>query len=83
MRSPIVVNSNLAMSSAVWRYCDENFWFLCRLDPCIWSRPTQWRRSTQKLTDLFLIMWKQETIPQDFKDAVIVVVYKKKFIRWL
>lgn len=32
----------------------------------------------QKLTDLFNIMWRQETIPQEFKDASIVHLYKRK-----
>jgi len=33
---------------------------------------------TQKLTDLFKLMWDKGTIPQDFKDASIVHLYKRK-----
>ncbi|KAI8481625.1 Dynein heavy chain 1, axonemal [Branchiostoma belcheri] len=33
---------------------------------------------TQKLTDIFCAMWEKGTIPQDFKDASIVHIYKRK-----
>ena len=32
----------------------------------------------QKLTELFHCMWRKETIPQEFKDASIIHVYKRK-----
>ena len=33
---------------------------------------------TERLHHLFLLMWQQETIPQDFKDASIIHLYKQK-----
>ena len=33
---------------------------------------------TEKLHQLFLLMWQQETIPQEFKDASIIHLYKRK-----
>ncbi len=33
---------------------------------------------TEKLHCLFLLMWQQETIPQEFKDATIIHLYKRK-----
>ena len=33
---------------------------------------------TQKLTELFISMWEQESIPQEMEDATIVHLYKKK-----
>ena len=33
---------------------------------------------TEKLLQLFLLMWQQETIPQEFKDASIIHLYKRK-----
>ena len=33
---------------------------------------------TEKLHQLFLLMWQQETIPQEFKDVSIIHVYKRK-----
>ena len=33
---------------------------------------------TEKLHRLFLLMWQQETIPQEFKDASIIHLYKQK-----
>ena len=38
---------------------------------------------TQKLTELFLIMWQQEVVPQDFKDDSIIHIYKRKRNRQL
>ena len=38
---------------------------------------------TQKLTELFLIMWQQEAVPQDFNDASIIHLYKRKRTRKL
>ena len=32
----------------------------------------------EKLTELFLCMWRKEAIPQDFKDASIIHLYKRK-----
>ena len=32
----------------------------------------------EKLTELFHIMWRKEAIPQDFKDATIIHLFKKK-----
>jgi len=31
-----------------------------------------------KITELLLSMWEQEAVPQDFKDTVIVSIYKRK-----
>lgn len=33
---------------------------------------------TEKLHQLFLLIWQHETVPQDFKDASIVHLYKRK-----
>jgi len=33
---------------------------------------------TERLHQLFLLMWEQETIPQEFKDASIIHLYKRK-----
>lgn len=33
---------------------------------------------TEKLHQLYSLMWKEETIPQDFKDASIIHLYKRK-----
>ena len=33
---------------------------------------------TERLHELFLLIWQQETIPQDFKDATIIHLYKRK-----
>ena len=33
---------------------------------------------TEKLHELFLLIWQQETLPQDFKDASIIHLYKRK-----
>ena len=33
---------------------------------------------TEKLTELFQCMWRKEAIPQDFKDASIIHLYKRK-----
>ena len=33
---------------------------------------------TERLQELFLLMWEQESIPQDFKDASIIHLYKRK-----
>ena len=33
---------------------------------------------TEKLTGLFQCMWRKEAIPQDFKDASIIHLYKRK-----
>ena len=33
---------------------------------------------TEKLHQMFLLMWQQETIPQEFKDASIIHLYKQK-----
>ena len=33
---------------------------------------------TEKLQQLFLLMWQQETIPQEFKDASTIHLYKRK-----
>ncbi len=35
----------------------------------------------QRLHDLFLKIWQDGDAPQDFKDATIVTVYKKKVVR--
>ena len=32
----------------------------------------------EKLTELFQFMWRKEAIPQDFKDASIIHLYKRK-----
>ena len=32
----------------------------------------------EKLTELFQCMWRKEAIPQDFKDASIIHLYKRK-----
>ena len=32
----------------------------------------------EKLTKLFHIMWRKEAIPQDFKDATIIYLFKRK-----
>ena len=32
----------------------------------------------EKLTELFQCMWRKEAIPQDFKDASIIRLYKRK-----
>ena len=32
----------------------------------------------EKLTELFLIMWRKEAIPQEFKDAIIIHLFKRK-----
>ena len=32
----------------------------------------------EKLTELFQCMWRKEAIPQDFKDASIIHIYKRK-----
>ena len=34
--------------------------------------------AAEKLTELFHIMWRQEAIPQEFKDATIIRLYKRK-----
>ena len=34
----------------------------------------------EKLTDLFHCMWRKEAIPQEFKDAPIIHLYKRKDI---
>ena len=31
-----------------------------------------------KLTELFLIMWRKEAIPQEFKDATVIHLFKRK-----
>ena len=36
---------------------------------------------TQKLTELFISMWEQESIPQELKDATIVHLYQSKINR--
>ena len=33
---------------------------------------------TEKLTELFHIMWRKEAIPQEFKDASIIHLFKRK-----
>ena len=33
---------------------------------------------TKKLHQLFLLIWQQEKIPQDFRDATIIHLYKRK-----
>ena len=33
---------------------------------------------TEKLTELFHCMWRKEAIPQEFKDASIIHLYKRK-----
>ena len=33
---------------------------------------------TEKLTELFHIMWRKEAIPQEFKDATIIRLFKRK-----
>ena len=33
---------------------------------------------TEKLHQLFVLMWQQETIPQEFKDASLIHLYKQK-----
>ena len=33
---------------------------------------------TEKLTELFQIMWRKEAIPQEFKDATIIHLFKRK-----
>ena len=33
--------------------------------------------SMQRLTDLFGLIWLKRTVPQDFKDAIIVPIYKR------
>ena len=33
---------------------------------------------TRKLTELFLLIWDQQVIPQEFKDATIIHLYKRK-----
>ena len=33
---------------------------------------------SEKLTELFHIMWRKEAIPQEFKDATIIHLFKKK-----
>ena len=35
--------------------------------------------SQQKLTELFHIMWRKEAIPQKFKDATIIHLFKRKW----
>ena len=32
----------------------------------------------EKLTELFYIMWRKEAIPQEFKDATIIHLFKRK-----
>ena len=32
----------------------------------------------EKLTELFQCMWRKEAIPEDFKDASIIHLYKRK-----
>ena len=32
----------------------------------------------EKMTELFQCMWRKEAIPQDFKDASIINLYKRK-----
>ena len=32
----------------------------------------------EKLTELFHIMWRKEAIPQEFKDATIIHLFKRK-----
>ena len=32
----------------------------------------------EKLTELFHIMWRKEAIPQEFKDATIILLFKRK-----
>ena len=32
----------------------------------------------QKLTELFHIMWRKEAIPENFKDATIIHIFKRK-----
>ena len=32
----------------------------------------------EKLTELFHCMWRKEAIPQEFKDASIIHLYKRK-----
>ena len=33
---------------------------------------------TEKLHQLFQLIWQHETVPQDFKDATIIHLYKRK-----
>ena len=37
-----------------------------------------YNRSAEKLTELFHCMWRKEAIPQEFKDASIIHLYKRK-----
>ena len=51
--------------------------------PCTDAIPAEFYKAgglpmAEKLTELFQCMWRKEAIPQDFKDAPIIHLYKRK-----